>query len=95
MCPLQDPVNYTMEIVDDRGEVVTSTSVLAAQGNSDGLVMTVFESGLVTSKTLAVRLILYNSLLTWRQAFTTEGISRLIQDRLMCLSDVCYVFRYH
>ena len=72
VCPQQYPVNYTIEIVDDGGEVVTSASVLAAQNNSDGLVMTVFESGLVTNKTVTVRITFVSSAMSWLTSVTHD-----------------------
>ena len=72
VCPQQYPVNYTIEIVDDRGEAVTSTRVQAVQNNSDGLVMEVFESGLVTNKTLTVRVTFVSSAMSWSTSVTHD-----------------------
>ena len=72
VCPLQDPINYTIEIVDDGGEVVTSASIQAVLNNSDGLVMAVFESGLVTNNTLTVRVTFVSSAMSWSTSVTHD-----------------------
>ena len=51
---------------------MTSTRVQVVQNNSDGLVMEVFESGLVTNKTLTVRVTFVSSAMSWSTSVTHD-----------------------
>ena len=64
-----------MEVLDEGGDVVTSSGLLVARGGSDKNVTTRFTSGLRSNMKVSIRLILYYSSMSWMQSATKDNIS--------------------
>ncbi len=64
MCDLQDPVNYTMELLNDQGSVEAMSGLKIARG-IQGTVSTVFTGNLPVNIRLSVRVSFSHSAMSW------------------------------